>query len=346
MTRIGVLRQDAGKLLIGRGTAQPGAHAAKSCPPSNLPGHEPVPLHSYTHMGEYHPNASLTAQRHVECDMDNAGMIAHWNGRPGDLWATEAERFDAMLAPFSSRLLEAVDLKPGERVLDVGCGNGAVSLDAARAVGSDGSVTGLDLSAPMLQIAQQRATEQGLNVDFVEGDAQSASFDQPFDVVLSRFGVMFFDDPKAAFANFARATRPGGRLGFVCWQEMLANEWIAVPAMAAVAHVGVPELPEPGAPSPFSMADKEWTRALLDESGGWSGVAIEEHTEQMQLGHDAEDVIAFLLSDEMGRRLVDGKDPKAIEAATEAAVEALRPFETPEGVVLKGAYWLVTGQRT
>ncbi len=181
--------------------------------------------------------------------MANSDMVEYWNGRPAHVWVTDAERFDTMLAPFGRRLLTAAVLTPGERVLDVGCGNGAISLEAARTVGPGGWVTGLDLSAPMLGVARRRAEEQGFDVDFVQGDAQTASFDDPFDVVLSRFGVMFFDEPEAAFVNLARAARPGGRLCFVCWQEMFANDWIAVPAMAMVAHVGIPELPEPGAPS-------------------------------------------------------------------------------------------------
>ncbi|MGO9559999.1 MAG: class I SAM-dependent methyltransferase, partial [Acidimicrobiales bacterium] len=192
--------------------------------------------------------------------MANTGMAEYWNGRPANVWVTEAERFDSILAPFGRRLLTSAVLKPGEQVLDVGCGNGAVSLEAARTVGRDGQVTGLDLSAPMLEVARRRAKEQGIDVSFVQGDAQTASFDHPFDVVLSRFGVMFFDGPQAAFANLAKATRPGGRLCFVCWQELFANEWIAVPAMAMVAHVGIPELPEPGAPGPFALADAGRTR--------------------------------------------------------------------------------------
>ena len=206
-------------------------------------------------------------------------------------------------------------------------------------------MTGLDLSAPMLEVARRRAEEQGIDVAFVQGDAQTASFDEPFDVVLSRFGVMFFDDPEAAFANLAKATRPGGRLCFVCWQEMFANEWIAVPATAMVAHVGIPELPEPGAPGPFALADAQRTRSLL-ESAGWSEVTVEEHKDGMRMGRDPEDVVAFMLSDEMGRRLVEGKDPEAVQAGTEATLEALRPYATPEGVVLGGAYWLVTARKT
>ena len=276
--------------------------------------------------------------------MANADMVDYWNGRPADVWVKEAERFDTMLASFGRRLLTAAVLKPGERVLDVGCGNGAVSLEAARAVGPGGRVTGLDLSVPMLNVAQRRAEEQGIGVDFVQGDAQTASFDRPFDVVVSRFGVMFFDDPAAAFANLARAARPGGRLCFVSWQEMFANEWIAVPAMAMVAHVGIPDLPGPGSPGPFALADPQRTRSLL-EAAGWSEVTVEEHKDGMHVGHDPEDVVAFMLSDEMGRRLVEGKDPEAVQAGTEAALQALRPYATPEGVVLGGAYWLVTAHR-
>ena len=118
--------------------------------------------------------------------MANTDMAECWNGRPADVWVTEAERFDSMLAPFGRRLLTAIVLEAGERVLDVGCGNGAISLEAARAVGPGGRVTGLDLSAPMLDVARGRAEEQGIDIDFVQGDAQTASFDQPFDVVVSR----------------------------------------------------------------------------------------------------------------------------------------------------------------
>ncbi len=275
--------------------------------------------------------------------MANTDMAEYWNGRPADVWVTEAERFDALLAPFGRRLLTAAVLKPGERVLDVGCGNGALSLEAAGAVGS-GRVTGLDLSAPMLAVARQRADERGIDVSFVQGDAQTASFDEPFDVVVSRFGVMFFDDPEAAFANLRTATGPGGRLCFVCWQEMFANDWIAVPAMAMAAHVGIPELPEPGAPGPFALADPQRTRALL-ESAGWSEVTVEEYSDRMRMGRDPEDVVQFMFSDEMGRRLVEGKDPEAVQAGTEATLEALRAYATPDGVVLGGATWLVTARK-
>jgi hypothetical protein len=114
--------------------------------------------------------------------------------------------------------------------------------------------------------------------------------------------------------------------------------------MAMVTHVGVPELPEPGAPGPFALADAQRTRDLL-ESAGWSEVTIKEHTDKMRIGRDPEDVVAFMFSDEMGRRLVEGKDPEAVQAGTEATLEALRPYATPKGVLLGGAYWLVTARK-
>jgi len=277
--------------------------------------------------------------------MANTEMADYWNGRPAAVWVTEAERFDTLLEPFGNRLLTAAALEPGERVLDVGCGNGAVSLEAARAVNPGGKVTGLDLSAPMLEVARRRAKEEGIEADFVKGDAQTHSFDRQFDAIVSRFGVMFFDDPRAAFANLAKAVAPGGRLCFVCWQEMFANEWIAVPSMAMVAHVGIPELPEPGAPGPFALADPERITNLLG-SAGWSEVTVEGHTDGMRMGRDPDDVVAFMLSDEMGRRLVEGRDPDTVRAGISAALEALQPYATPEGVVLSGACWLVTACKT
>jgi SAM-dependent methyltransferase len=277
--------------------------------------------------------------------MPNAEMAEYWNGRSAEVWVSHAERFDTMLGGFGRHLLVSADLKPGERVLDVGCGNGAISCDAALAVAPGGSVTGVDLSAPMLAKARQRAEERGVDVLFKEGDAQTATFSQPFDVIVSRFGVMFFEDPVAAFANLARACRSGGRLRFVCWQEMLVNEWIAVPAMAMVAHVGIPDLPAEGAPGPFALADAERTGQIL-EAAGWSEVSVEEHRAAVRMGSDPRDVVDFLFSDELGRRLVDGKDPQAVAAGTEAALQALGRFVSVEGVVLSGASWLVSARRS
>jgi SAM-dependent methyltransferase len=276
--------------------------------------------------------------------MTNFDMAEFWRERGGELWVREADRYDTMLEPCGRRLLDAAALQPGERVLDVGCGNGAVALEAAHTVGPEGKVTGLDLSGPMLGLAGRRAAEQGLDIAFVQGDAGTASWDEQVDAVISRFGVMFFEQPEAAFANLTEALTPGGRMCFVCWQEMFSNDWIAVPAMAAVAHVGIPELPPPGAPGPFALADADRVRELL-ESVGLEEISIDEQKDGLTMGRDPEDVVAFMSSDEMGRRLFEGKSPELVKAATDAALEALQPFATPEGVVLGGAYWLVTARK-
>lgn len=276
--------------------------------------------------------------------MPNDEMVEFWNTRGGALWVAEQDRFDGFLAPVTGRLFGAAALAPGERVLDVGCGNGATTIEAARSVGPTGTATGIDVSAPMLATARTRASAAGVPATFVEADAQTADLEGPFDVIISRFGVMFFDDPVAAFTNLAGALRPGGRMAFTCWQDLFSNEWFAVPAAAIVAHVGAPQLPEPGTPGPFAFADASRVSELLAASG-LAEVVIEGASERLVLGSDAADVVAFLARDEMGRRMLEGRDPETIEAALAASRDAMAAFETPDGVRLNAAYWVVTARR-
>jgi SAM-dependent methyltransferase len=286
---------------------------------------------------------AATSASHDEA-MPNDEMVEYWTTRGGERWVAERDRFDRMLEPCGRRLLESAALARGEQVLDVGCGNGATSVDAARRVAPGGSVVGVDLSTAMLETARERAATAEVDASFVAGDAQVADLGGPYDVAISRFGVMFFDDPAAAFANVARAMRPGGRLTFVCWQDLLSNEWIAVVAGAFVAHVGIPDLPEAGAPGPFSLADPARTRQLL-EGAGFRDVAVDPAADQLVLGDTANEVVEHMAADEMGRRMLYGKDPDDVEAALAAARDALVPHETADGVVLGGAYWLVTATR-
>ena len=163
-------------------------------------------------------------------------------------------------------IVREVDLQPGEHVLDVGCGAGALSLAAADLVGDAGSVTGVDMSAPLLTVARQRPGA-GV-VALLQADAQTHDFgDSRVDAIVSRFGVMFFDDPAAAFLNLAGALRPGGRIVFACWRDLIENEWIMVPAVAALEHVPMPELGEEGGPGTYSLADPDRVRAVLVGAG-------------------------------------------------------------------------------
>lgn len=277
--------------------------------------------------------------------MPNDEMAEFWNERGGRQWVRERDRYDAMLASCGRRLFESVALQSGERVLDVGCGNGATTLEAAAFVGPQGSALGVDLSAPMLEEARRRAAEAGTDrAEFLQLDAQTAALPGPFDVMISRFGVMFFDDPAKAFENIARSLQPRGRMCFVCWQEMMKNEWLRVPLLAAVEHVGIPELPEPGAPGPFSLAEPSTIRALL-ETAGMTDIAIDEASDQRLIGRDLDDVMSFFLADEFARRLLDGKDPELVLRAEAAMREALGQYVGSDGVSLGSTYWVVSAKK-
>ena len=171
----------------------------------------------------------------------NAAQSEHWNSDEVRRWVTEQDRFDRMLAPFATALLEAAPLGAASRVLDVGCGTGLTTCEAAR-IATAGGARGLDISGQMVEAGRARAAAEGLvNVTFDVGDAQTERFAAEVDVVISRFGVMFFDDPTAAFANIRTALAPSGRVAFVCWQSLSANPWMAVPLEAAARHVAVPD---------------------------------------------------------------------------------------------------------
>jgi SAM-dependent methyltransferase len=276
----------------------------------------------------------------------NAEQKEFW-AREGEEWVRQAARYDSMNAKFGEAMLDAAALQPNENVLDVGCGNGASSLEAARRVQPDGSVLGVDLSAPMLELARHRAVEAGLaNVEFVEHDAQVHVFAQgSFDVVISRFGVMFFENPEAAFANLARAVRPGGRLAMVVWEDILKSEWIVIPGAAAAEHVGFPDFGPPGAPGPFALADRERVEKVL-LGAGFSDVSLEAITRPMRVADDVDDFQAFITSLELVRDgMFAGKPENQVAAAIAAARDAVAPYAGPEGVVMNGTAWLITARR-
>jgi SAM-dependent methyltransferase len=280
--------------------------------------------------------------------MRNDEQFEYWNGPEGQHWADREDRFDGMLAAFVEPLLDAAAVAPDDRVLDVGCGNGATSRAAARRA-TNGRVVGVDISGPMLARARGRAADDGLeNVEFVHADAQDHSFDDsdPFDVMLSRFGVMFFADPVAAFANLGTALRPGGRVAFVCWQALFVNEWVAVPAAAIIPIAGMPDAPPPDAPGPFSFADGDRVSSILT-AAGFSNITIDDLHLPLLLGGGLplDDAVAFLGEGGMGKRFLGDADGPTTERALTAVREALVPHASPEGVRLDSAVWLVRAQR-
>lgn len=270
----------------------------------------------------------------------NQSMIELWNGDDTRAWTTQPERYDAMLEPFGARLLDAVGLAGG-RVLDVGCGAGALTLAAAAR--SD-HVTGADISRPLLGLARHRADEAGIsNVSFIEADVQTHRFDDTYDAIVSRFGVMFFDDPVDAFSNLRAAARPEATLGFVCWQPLAQNEWAMAPVLAVMPHVGVPTPPGPEDPGPFSFGDPERITRILD-AAGWHDVDIDDLSQQIRVGGatTAEKALTYYREDAFGKVLFGDAEPHAQDAAAQALLEDLAKHEGADGVQLGAACWIVT----
>src|SRR5437763_10585741 len=201
-------------------------------------------------------------------EIANVDQAANWDGPDGEYWAAHQELFDVSIQPHHARLMAAAAIVPGERVLDGGCGNGLSSRDAARAAGAGGSVLAVDLSGPMLARARQSAEAEGLTtIRFEQGDAQVHRFAPgAFDVAISRFGVMFFADPVAAFTNIGSALRPGGRLAMLVWQPLAANEWMTAMRDALAVGRELP-VPPPGAPGPFGLADTDFASTVLKSAG-------------------------------------------------------------------------------
>jgi SAM-dependent methyltransferase len=278
--------------------------------------------------------------------MPNVEQAEYWDGSAGEHWVAEQARYDRINFGFGDRVVQVLSPGSGERVLDVGCGNGALTVAIAPMVAPGGSVLGLDLSGPMLAAATTRARRAGLkNVRFERGDAQVYPLAEAgFDGIVSRFGVMFFDDPQAAFANLARALSPGGRLVFACWQELMANEWLMVPAGAVLAYVPMPDLGEPGRPGPFSLADPDRVRSIL-EAAGFTAVGVDECRCPMPMGSTVEDTVAFMQGTDMAQTLMAGVSEEVAAAAWDAVRAALAPYAGPEGVVVSGAAWIVTATK-
>jgi SAM-dependent methyltransferase len=269
-----------------------------------------------------------------------------WNEREGAHWVAYADGYDAMSQRFGEALLEASGITPSDHVVDIGCGCGQTTIEAATRA-SEASALGIDLSEPMLHVARKRAQERGVsNTRFVKADAQVYPFDQEwFDVAISRFGVMFFMDPVAAFANIGRALRASGRLAFVSWQDMLANEWIAVIGGALAAHVPLPDFGEPGGPGPFSLAEPGRIEEILG-SAGFRDVDIEPKRAPMRFpGRTPDEIETFLRSMPVAEEMLNEAEPEAAEKAVAAVREALEPRFGPESLELEGAAWLVSAEK-
>ena len=270
----------------------------------------------------------------------NTDQADAWDGDEGDYWARNEERYNAVIRGYSHRLLEAARIQPGERVLDIGCGCGESSRAAARA-SAPGRVLGVDLSAHMLARARERARSEGLaHAQFEQADAQVHPFEPAaFDVEISRFGVMFFSDPAAAFGNLRRALCPGGRLALLAWRGLEHNEWIR--EIRATLAVGRPlPPPPPGAPGPLGLSDPATVRPIL-AGAGFQGITFTAISDPMTYGHRREEVFDFILGTPMAQDVLSELESAVREKALDALRALLDRHQTKDGIQFQSSAWLI-----
>ena len=267
----------------------------------------------------------------------NQQQIDYWNGEAGTQWVQAQEHLDGMLSPLSQQALNKAALQQTESALDVGCGCGATSLQLAE-LGQQ--VTGVDLSAPMIQHATQRGAAKA-NLEFNHADASLWRGDELYDLAFSRFGVMFFADPVAAFANIHANLKASGRLCFICWRLPQDNPWLAIPAAATQPFQ--PPQPEGDGPNPFAFADQDYVSGILTEAGFQApNFSLCEAT--LTLGEDIAAAVSFLTRIGPLSRVISELQEPDQKQALAAAVAALEPFSNEQGVQLDASCWIVTAQ--
>ena len=284
----------------------------------------------------------MTSTHALSVDPSNVEQLRAWDGDEGAYWAEHAEYFDRSISAYDSHLFAAAAIGRADRVVDLGCGTGQTTRDAAR-IASSGHALGLDLSSRMLAHARRRAEADGLtNVSFEQADVQIHPFSpQRFDVAISRTTAMFFGDQVAAFTNVARALTPGGRMAVVVWQPLAGNEWIREISGALSAGRERPA-PPPDAPGPFSLSDPTRVASVLS-AAGFRDVELEGSRERMWFGHDAEDAHRFVLG--LMGWMLEGLDDDERTRAVEDLRSTMRAHETDDGVVFGSAAWTVRATR-
>jgi SAM-dependent methyltransferase len=275
----------------------------------------------------------------------NADQISYWNGPGGQRWADRQQAQDILLRPIADALIDRASPKAGERIIDVGCGSGATTIAFAQKVGPSGHVFGIDVSGPMLARARQSAPEE-LPVDFVLADATVYPFDpSSFDLLASRFGVMFFAQPALSFANMRRALRPSGRLAFACWREPRENPFFMAPLQAVYKHV--PKLPQQGPedPGPFSFASETRVHRILGEAG-FTGIEMEPRNFALDvaIGRGLDAAVQGALEIGPASRALEGHPEEVRAAAMKSIREALEPFTRGQSVPLPASIWIVTAR--
>ena len=271
---------------------------------------------------------------------DNAAQIEFWNGAGGERFARNQDTIDRSLSKITDAAIRFANPQVDERVLDIGCGCGTTTFRLREKVGANGAAAGVDISVPMLNVARARAGASNADIAFVEDDAATHDFQPVFDLVFSRFGVMFFSDPVAAFANIRTALTRNGRLVFVCWRGLPENIWAYAPLVAAKPFLPPSDPPDPLAPGPFAFADGDRLHRILS-GAGFNTIQIEKLDTTMSMGATLEEAAAESLNIGPAARAA-AELAQPVRAKIRAAIAtSIARYQSPEGVMPPAACWLV-----
>jgi len=269
----------------------------------------------------------------------NADQIAEWNGGSGVRWATYSDEIDQLCGPFGQAALELAQVQPGEHVLDLGCGCGSVSRELSLLVGPQGSVLGVDISQPMLEVARSQSLHCP-NVTYLEGDASVVPLPDGFDLLFSRFGVMFFEDPIPAYRHLRLSLKQGGRVAFVCWATRTENVWADLPVVSAMEGLGVEVTRSPdGTPGPFGFSDPDRVTQILT-SAGFAGVNYQRLSHPVYVGADPRSAAENLVRISPLARVAKEAGKERLPELLDVVSRAIQPYHTPDGVSLPGVAWV------
>ena len=275
----------------------------------------------------------------------NKNQRDFWSGKGGDIWVERQNAMDTMLSPLGEAALNKLNLNEGENVLDIGCGCGHTTLNIAKRISPDGQVTGLDISEPMLKRAKESANEMSIsNASFNCVDVQTDDIgEEVYSAAFSRFGVMFFEDPVAAFCNINKSLITGASLSFVCWQSPALNPWQSLFIEAVKKYVDLPS-PPPRSPSPFAFMESEYVSSILEESN-FQNIMIEGHEAEVNMfsGRSLSDSVKdyILINPVVSGMLKDSTEQEKTEIIN-SAIEAFSPYYSAKGLMFPSATWLVT----
>jgi SAM-dependent methyltransferase len=283
-----------------------------------------------------------------EASTTNAAQLEYWNTVAGPRWVGLAGFVEKRVERVNDLLLARSAVGPGEKVLEVGCGTGAATVPLAEAVGDTGEVVGIDISEPMLTAARQRISQcDQRNVTLLQGDAQVYSFPSDrFDLIASRFGVMFFADPAMAFRNLLGATRQGGRLCFACWAALEENRHWLIPYEVALRHLGPPAPKPPHAPGPLAFSEPDYVRSVL-EGAGYRDVEIRRETPEIIGASPQEEAEHALIMGPSGRLIEEKKPPDSVrELIKQEMTDAFAAYAKGGEMTLSSTIFLVTARRS